>query len=189
MTIQNVKLGAKEKRTLLKLARKAIESRARGQNPKTDKEEITEKLEQKRGTFVTLTIGGKLRGCIGHILPAQELYKDVIENARSAAFDDGRFSPLNKEEFKKIKIEISILGLAKKFEYKDTKELINYLSKNKPGVILKKGLRQSTFLPQVWESADSAEDFLSHLCLKAGLPRDEWTRGVEIALYNTLTFS
>jgi len=44
----------------------------------------------------------------------------------------------------------------------------------KPGLFLKKGSAQATFLPQVWEELPWPQDFLSQLCLKAGLPPEAW---------------
>lgn len=182
MITQNINLNTEDRKLLLDLAKNAIESKLKGHKFEIPKN-IPSKLKEKRGAFVTLTINGQLRGCIGHILPVQELYKDVIENARAAAFDDPRFPPLKKEELPNLKIEISILDLPKKLEYESPQMLIDYLNKNKPGVILKKGPYQATFLPQVWEELPNPEDFLTHLCLKAGLPADEWTYGTEIETY------
>jgi len=182
MITQNINLNTEDRKLLLDLAKNAIESKLKGHKFEIPKN-IPSKLKEKRGAFVTLTINGQLRGCIGHILPVQELYKDVIENARAAAFNDPRFPPLKKEELPNLKIEISILDLPKKLEYESPQMLIDYLNKNKPGVILKKGPYQATFLPQVWEELPNPEDFLTHLCLKAGLPADEWTYGIEIETY------
>ncbi|MFH1183165.1 MAG: AMMECR1 domain-containing protein, partial [Candidatus Moraniibacteriota bacterium] len=71
----------KDKLTLLKLARESIQSKFEGKDLEINIQEISDALKQKRGTFVTLKINGRLRGCIGHIAPVQELYRDVIENA------------------------------------------------------------------------------------------------------------
>ena len=182
MTIQNLKLNTEDKKFLLELAREAIEAKLESREVRIP-ETIPENLQEKRGAFVTLTIDGKLRGCIGHLLPTQALYQDVIENARAAAFDDPRFAPLTADEFQRIKIEISALDLPQKFASKSPQDLLNFLAKNRPGVILKKGQHRATFLPQVWEDLPEPAEFLSHLCLKAGLPPDEWARGVEIETY------
>jgi AMMECR1 domain-containing protein len=40
---------------------------------------------------------------------------------------------------------------------------------NVDGIILQKGSRKATFLPQVWEELPTFELFFSHLCQKAGL--------------------
>ena len=141
-------------------------------------------LKEKRACFVTLLINGELRGCIGHILPIQELYKDIIENARAAAFDDPRFSPLTCEEVEHLTIEISVLTVPQPFFYTSVEDLLHYLGKNKPGVILSKGKNQATFLPAVWHDLPSPEIFLTQLSIKAGLDPYDWKLGVEIRVYN-----
>ena len=113
--------------------------------------------------------------------PKQELYRDVAENAVHAAFDDYRFSPLNKNELSRIKIEISVLSIPKKMEFRNEKELLEKINKNM-GIILKKGFNSATFLPQVWEELPDKEDFLEHLSQKAGLSKDAW-KNSEIYYY------
>lgn len=132
---------------------------------------------ENRGCFVTLTIEGTLKGCIGHIEPIQPLYLDVLENAVSAAFEDSRFYPLEEEELSGIKIEVSVLSLPEPLEYQNADELLTKLRPGEQGVILQKGYYGATFLPQVWEQLKNPEDFLSHLCVKAGLEPEEWKKG------------
>lgn len=184
-------LTKKEKQYLLKLARESIEyyldSGSMLNIGEKDKKEMLKdigkegekKLKEMKGCFVTLTMHTALRGCIGHLLPIQPLYKDVIENAVNAAFKDPRFPPMVKKELEDIHIEISVLEIPKKLNYKDEKDLVEKLTKAKPGVILKKGFHQATFLPQVWEDLPNPEEFLTHLSMKAGLPPFEWKKGAD----------
>jgi len=179
-----------EKNFLLKLARRSIKTGLSGENFSISEEEIKgEKLKEKLACFVTLEIDGSLRGCIGHLEPVQELYKDVIENAQKAAFQDPRFPALTPEEFEKIEIEISVLTLPEKFEYKSEEELLKYLQNKKPGVILGHGYSQATYLPSVWEQIPEPEEFLSQLCQKAGLPPSAWEEEIEIQTYETIKIS
>lgn len=167
----------RDKNDLLKIARTAIKHYFEaGCKLKIDEKYLSKPLKEKKGAFVTLTIDNELRGCIGHILPVQELYKDVIDNAINAAFHDMRFPPLAEDELKKVKIEVSVLSAPKKLDYAEPKELLNRLAKGpgRPGVIIKKGLHSATFLPQVWEQLPAPEDFLSSLCIKAGLNAEAW---------------
>ncbi len=97
----------KEQEFLLKLARDSILNYPNNTYPDANK--LSKTLKEKRGVFVTLTINKELRGCIGTIQPIMPLYEAVIKNAESAAYADPRFPPLSKEEFSKLKIEISIL--------------------------------------------------------------------------------
>lgn len=176
-------MESKDKKILLNLAREAIRSELENQKLAINKAEISCALKQKQGAFVTLKIDGQLRGCIGHLAPVQPLFKDVIENARAAAFLDPRFMPLTKNEFEKTAIEISVLSTSKKLEYESLPSLIENLEKSKPGVILKHDGKMATFLPQVWNELPKAEQFLSHLCLKAGLDHNQWKKKVEIEIY------
>jgi AMMECR1 domain-containing protein len=45
------------------------------------------------------------------------------------------------------------------------------------GLIIEKGYQSATFLPQVWEQLPEKEEFLGHLCMKAGLSANEWKKG------------
>ncbi|MEA3553791.1 MAG: AmmeMemoRadiSam system protein A [Campylobacterota bacterium] len=135
-------------------------------------------------TFVTITIDGNLRGCIGSLIARRSLITDIKSNAYSAAFEDPRFPPLSKEEYKNIKIEISLLSEPSKLEYKDFKDLKTKLIPNKHGVILKLGFNQATFLPQVWEQLPEFETFMYHLYNKANLDINKQTVLPEIYTYS-----
>jgi len=67
-------LTNKEKTLLLSLARNTLETYIKtGSPPKLDKieYEVTPKLKEKYGVFVTLKKHGELRGCIGYIIPKE----------------------------------------------------------------------------------------------------------------------
>lgn len=152
--------------------------------------DIDDELKEKRGTFVTLTKHGQLRGCIGHIEPVQEIYKDVIDNVLSAAFQDFRFGPLRQEELSDVEIEISVLTLPQKLEYSSPEDLLEKLQPLHDGVIIQKGRYGATYLPQVWEDLSDKEEFLSSLCQKAGLSSDEWRKGeLRVQTYQAEVFS
>ena len=146
-------------------------------------------LEESRGTFVTLHKKGDLRGCIGNIDPVKTIFKGVMDNARNAAFNDSRFSPLSYEELKDTSIELSILTQPQKLDYTDARDLIAKLRPDVDGVIIKKQYHSATFLPQVWEQLKDPKIFLNHLCTKAGLPQDEWKSGdLNVSTYQVQLF-
>jgi AmmeMemoRadiSam system protein B/AmmeMemoRadiSam system protein A len=126
-------------------------------------------LRSVRGGFVTLTIGGELRGCIGEIFPSRPIWKVVGEQALNAAFEDPRFSPLTTNEFKEISIEISVLTPPHAIgSWKD-------IVIGKHGVVLEEGGSSAVFLPQVApEQGWDCPTMLKHLSLKAGLSEDAW---------------
>ena len=133
-----------------------------------------EALEARHGTFVTLKVAGQLRGCIGSLAAEESILDGVKRNAVNAAFHDPRFSPLTVEEIEDVDIEISILTNPQPLEYTNGVDLISKLRVNVDGVILQKGRASATFLPQVWEQLPRPENFLSHLCVKAGLSANAW---------------
>jgi AmmeMemoRadiSam system protein A len=103
-----------EKEQLKSLARWTIESVLFGK----DKGELplSDGLKEKNGAFVTIKHKGQLRGCIGYIRAVLPLHTTIREMALQAAFHDPRFSPLGKDEWKDIDIEISVLTPLKKIQ-------------------------------------------------------------------------
>lgn len=141
------------------------------------------------GVFVTLKLGTNLRGCIGSLEGYTPLRKEVRRNALKAAFEDPRFSALGVDELERIHIEVSILTPPQNLNYDDADDLVQKLQPGIDGVILKKGMSGATFLPQVWDQLAKPEEFLDHLCLKAGLSKKKWRTGsLEIQTYQVQSF-
>jgi AmmeMemoRadiSam system protein A len=169
---------------LLSLARASIKSHF-GEG-KIDTDALIKEypqLEQKGASFVTLTLDGHLRGCIGSIIAHRTLLEDIIHNARAAAFNDPRFRPLGQEELSGIRIEVSLLSDPQVLEYEDGEDLKSKIRPGIDGVVLRMGSKQSTFLPQVWEDLPEFEVFFSHLCQKAGLNANCFESHPEIYTY------
>ena len=177
---------------LVRLARKTITEKLTGKAP--DSDELIPALQDEElrlhcGTFVTLKISGQLRGCIGNLTSTQSVVDGVKHNAINAAFHDPRFSPLSRSELDRTAIEISILSEPQPLEYQDGRDLAEKLRVNVDGVIIRKGHSSATFLPQVWEQLPRPEDFLGHLCMKAGLPSDAWKNSeLEVLTYQVQHF-
>ena len=164
---------AEQGKTLLRLARQTIASRlGLGDMPKSQSEDPD--LEERRAAFVTLRKQGQLRGCIGNLEPVGTLWQGVRDNALNAAFNDYRFAPVRAEEFDDLHIDISILGPSITLDYSDADDLLAKLHPGLDGVILTLGSARATFLPQVWQQLPHSEDFLGHLCRKAGLKDTAW---------------
>jgi AmmeMemoRadiSam system protein A len=188
--VETDELTEEEGRYLLALARQTIEESLFGEkNQEQPDVDLSPKLSEERGTFVTLTKNGVLRGCIGHILPQESVIEGIRVNAINAAYRDPRFPPLSKEEWKNVKVEVSILTEPRPLEYADADDLLNKLRPGIDGLIIKKGFRQATFLPQVWEQLPDKKEFLRHLCLKAGLDREAWKHEkLEVSVYQAQAF-
>ncbi|MFP4158802.1 MAG: AmmeMemoRadiSam system protein A [Desulfobacterales bacterium] len=185
-------ISSEKGEALLELARKSIADRLGvdyESSPDIEASKQDPVFQSRLGTFVTLKINGNLRGCIGNLLPEKPLAEGVKDNAVNAAFNDPRFAPLSKEEFSRIQIEVSLLTEPAPLEYSDAQDLLDKIRPNVDGLIIKKGSRTSTFLPQVWEQLPDKKSFLSQLCMKAGLPPDEWVKGdLEVFTYQVRYF-
>ncbi|MFW5997114.1 MAG: AmmeMemoRadiSam system protein A, partial [Lentisphaeria bacterium] len=178
-------LSDEEKQTLLKTARTTIENELAGKTPPSpEDDELTDTLKENGACFVTLRQRGNLRGCIGTIEAYQPLYKDVITNARNAAFRDPRFAPLQADELPDISIEISVLTPPRAID-----SPIEF-QPGKHGIILEKGNARSVFLPQVAEEQGwDRETTLDHLALKAGLRPGDWRTKTSFYIFEAIVFS
>jgi len=184
-------LSSKDKKYLLQLAQRTLEKYFReGKKVQLEAEDLPSSLKEKKGVFVTLEENGQLRGCIGNLYPDKPIYEAVIDNTLASALFDPRFPSVTASELPAIKIEISVLSPLKRLtSLSSPQQLLDYLEKNKPGLLIKKDNRQATFLPQVWEELPKAESFLQHLCRKAGMDSQEWKKmGLEIYEYKVEKF-
>lgn len=126
-------------------------------------------FQEKRGVFVTIHLLGKLRGCIGYVIPYHPLQQTVEEMARAASLRDPRFHRVTADELPEIDIEISVLSPLRRVE--DVQEIVVGVH----GLYIKKGSYSGLLLPQVapqygWDR----DQFLQQTCLKAGLPLTAW---------------
>lgn len=187
-------LSAEQGQALVQLARETLLTKLKPEEHPSISPSLQSKLrdpalQRKQGTFVTLHKKGNLRGCIGCIIPESSILEGVKENVINAAFKDPRFPPLTREELQEVDIEVSILTPPEPLEYEDGPDLLHKLQPFEHGVIVKKGMQQSTFLPQVWEQLPRREQFLSHLCAKAGLPQEAWKQGgLQVLVYRVQYF-
>jgi AmmeMemoRadiSam system protein A len=129
-------------------------------------------LSQAGATFVTLTMNGALRGCIGSLEAARPLGIDAAQNALGAAFRDPRFPAVTAGEWPHCRVELSLLTAPKPIRFADEADLLGQICAGEDGLILEWDRRRATFLPQVWESVPDKSVFLGELAKKAGLPAD-----------------
>jgi AmmeMemoRadiSam system protein B/AmmeMemoRadiSam system protein A len=190
----NQHLNEEQGQVLVRLARQTIMEELGEAVPPHESESVKSSLSESCyqahcGIFVTLKINGQLRGCIGSLTASEPLSDGVRTNAINAAFRDPRFSPLTEKELPKVEIEVSILSEPQPLEYSDADDLIKKLRVHIDGVIIRKGHASATFLPQVWEQLPAPEEFLSHLCMKAGLGSEAWRNTkIEVLTYQVQYF-
>ena len=175
-------LTKEERRELLNIARSSVSSYLSAGG--TEISSTLRGLQRKGGVFVTIHKHGDLRGCIGIFASEKPLYKTVAEMAAKAAFKDPRFSPLIHDELEEIDFEISVLSPLR--EINDTQEI----EIGKHGIYITRGASRGVLLPQVAsEQGWDLETFLSHTCIKAGLPMDEWQRDIKIEIFSAQIFA
>ncbi len=171
---------------LLRLARATLESVVRGGDMPMPEESgitLTAPLRQTMGGFVTLTIKGELRGCIGEILPRRPIWEAVREQTVNAACNDPRFSAVTKREAKDIRIEISALTPPRAVASWHEIEV------GRHGVVLNRHGRSAVFLPQVApEQGWDRDTMLTHLARKAGLPDDAWRTSCDFMVFEATVF-
>jgi AmmeMemoRadiSam system protein A len=169
-----------ERELLLQLAHHSIEAALSGR--KLDLTPPNSHLGEMRGAFTTLHLEGRLRGCIGYVVPVHPLFQTVAETAQAAAFDDPRFQPVTPGEAPHLKVEISVLSPLRPIRPEEVVTGVH-------GLIVSRGGRRGLLLPQVplewnWDR----ETFLSQTCLKAGLPPDAWVQDVDLQAFTAEVF-
>ena len=175
---EQAQLPAPQRAFLLELARQVIALGVRnGSAPTIQVNNVPPPLRSTRAAFVTVTLDGKLRGCIGSVQPQRALVDDVATNAYKAAFEDKRFAPLTPAELPKIGVSVSVLSCQAPIVMESEADLLAQLRPRVDGLVirdekLKKG---ALFLPHVWEGIAKPENFLRRLKEKAGLPADHWS--------------
>jgi hypothetical protein len=160
-------LGATEKAALLGVARAALRHHL-GLGPAPELPEQGA-LAERRGAFVTLRVGGRLRGCIGTFAPDGSLARAVAQMAVAAATQDPRFEPLGAAELDELELHVSALGPLRPMQA--TSQIVI----GRDGIVVRRGWHRGTLLPGVAaENGWDAATFLQRTCLKAGLAPDAW---------------
>ena len=180
-------MDEKDKKALLQIARKSVESAVKGiSNDQTQAEPFSQVLKEKNGAFVTLRTCGKLRGCIGRMVSDIPLHKLVSEMAVSAATEDPRFNQIQPSELDDLEIDVSVLSPLQMVENPLDFEL------GRHGIYIKKDSTTGCFLPQVAvDTGWTREEFLTQCCsTKAGLSPDAWKReDVDVYIFTSENIS
>ncbi len=150
--------------------------------------QLPRSLLAQRATFVTLNIGGRLRGCRGSMLAHQSLISDVANNAFQSGFGDPRFTPLSADELEQLEFHVSILSTPRRIACDSEAALLRALRPDVDGIVLRDGDRRSLFLPSVWAQIPDPAAFIRQLKLKAGLPADHWSPTFEAYRFVTESF-
>ncbi len=152
---------------LVSLARRAVEEYVRHGTVIEPPGDLTPEMKERAGVFVSLKKDGQLRGCIGTFVPTTEnVAKEIIRNAISAATQDPRFPPVQEDELDEIVYSVDVLSEPERI--KDPGQL----DPKRYGVIVTKGIRKGLLLPDL-EGVDTVEEQLRIARTKAGISPDE----------------
>ena len=147
---------------LVQLAKDTIEGYVRDGNI-PDPGELTTEMKERAGAFVSLKVGGLLRGCIGTFEPTREnIAQEIIANAISSATRDPRFPPVSPDELEDLEYSVDILS--KPEPVTDT----TILDPQRYGVIVESGGRRGLLLPDL-EGVDTVDKQIEICRAKAGI--------------------
>lgn len=129
------------------------------------------------GAFVTITLGGSLRGCMGYVGVKMPVLIAVEHAALAAAFEDPRFPPLTREELGASRFEVTVLGPLRELTRQQLEKPEENIVLGLHGLLVRSHGTSGLLLPQVaLEYRWDTREFLSQTCVKAGLPRDCWLK-------------
>jgi len=179
-------LSDAERRLLIEHARAAVLSKIGGErDARADGEEsVAPALAAPGAAFVTLHVGGALRGCIGTLERRRSLWSVVGDMAAAAATRDPRFPPIDATDLQAMTVEISVLTPDVVIHRPEEIEI------GRHGLDVRRGGARGLLLPQVAvEHGFDREKFLAATCRKAGLPADAWNDGdTEIRVFEADVF-
>ncbi|MDO5574569.1 MAG: AmmeMemoRadiSam system protein A [bacterium] len=160
----------KQEDTYVQLARKSVECYVNYNRALKPEEyftpELTEELHHTQaGAFVSLKKNGKLRGCIGTILPTRStLAEEIVENGISACSRDPRFLPVTPEELKDLVYSVDVLSAPERISSAGELDVKRY------GVIVTQGSKRGLLLPNL-DGVDTIEEQIGIASDKAGIKR------------------
>ena len=162
---------------LLRLARVALEA-VTGLRP-VQAGDLSDGLPDVHlGAFVTLTVEGELRGCMGRLDFDRSLAENVV-GAAAAVARDPRFQPLEGWELPSIRVEVSAISEPVAIPGPEAFDVTRH------GIVVERGMRRALLLPQVArERGWDARRTLRAVCEKAGLDPDDWARpGTRLSVF------
>jgi len=186
-------LGEADRQWLADLARRVIDHELDHGEPllldnldNPDDVDVPAAVRAPGASFVTLERDDELLGCIGSLEPQRALWRDVVHNARGAAFDDPRFPALAGDAWDGVSVEVSILSPLEEIPAAGADDVASRLRPGVDGLVLVAEGRRGTFLPDVWDKIPKPIEFVHELLLKAGCP-GPWIEGTRAWRYTTLT--
>src|SRR5258706_9932948 len=123
---------------------------------------------ERRGVFVSLHVGKRLRGCSGVADPREDLGNCIVRCAAGAALRDPRFPAMRPEELRHLRIEISLLSTLFTIRPEE-------IEIGKHGLLISRERQRGVLLPQVAvRHRLTGEQFLAETCKKAQMAPEGW---------------
>ncbi|MCL1828015.1 MAG: AmmeMemoRadiSam system protein A [Oscillospiraceae bacterium] len=125
-----------------------------------------ELLDRKAGVFVSLHKNGRLRGCIGTIMPVEKnIALEIIRNAVSAGLHDSRFEPVTAVELPYLTYKTDVLSEPEPVSSPAELDVKRY------GVIVSCGGKRGLLLPNL-DGVDTVQEQIDIARKKAGIPEN-----------------
>lgn len=182
-------LDADEAELLLDIADAAVVTGLRGGPPTVRAAALPPALRADVGVFVTLTVDGELNGCIGSIEGVEPLAHGTARHAWSAAFADPRLPPLQRADYPRLTIDVSVLSPLTPMRAATRQDVLTDLERGVHGLVIAVDRHQAAFLPAVWDQLPEPEMFLDHLQAKAGLAPGRWPTGTRAWRFDVQKFT
>jgi len=149
---------------LVELARRTIEGYVREGKVPPPPDELTPEMQEQAGVFVSLKIGGNLRGCIGTFAPERKtVAEEIMANAVRSATRDPRFPPVPPDELASLEYSVDVLTSPEPVASEAE------LDPKKYGVIVESGGRRGLLLPDL-EGVETVQYQIEICRAKAGIP-------------------
>jgi hypothetical protein len=152
---------------IVALAKETVEKYVKEGKKTAPPKTLTPEMKEKAGVFVSIHKLGDLRGCIGTFEPYEEnVAREVIHNAVSAATQDPRFDAITPDELEDLDYSVDVLTSPEPVDD------ISKLDAKKYGVIVEAGWRRGLLLPDL-EGVDSPEEQIAICRQKGGIGSKE----------------
>lgn len=140
------------------------------------------------GCFVTIKRGAQLRGCCGNIGRMAPVAVLLRESAIASATRDTRMPPLSPSELPQIDVTVSLLHNIQPIAAHGLQRS-QHVVIGRHGLQIVRGSSRGLLLPAVAsEHVFTSEQFLRHVCIKAGLPVTAWhDQDAEIYTFEAMT--
>jgi hypothetical protein len=185
-----IQLSPGQERELLQLATRSIEQGLNCHRPLgVDVRSHARPLSDPWAAFVTVRVEQALRGCVGTIEATQPLVSTVVKYAFAAAFEDRRFARITWEDYLRLHLQVSVLSPTAPISFGNEPELLDQLRPGVDGLVLEAEGRRGTFLPSVWETLKTPQEFWLGLKRKTGLPPHYWSGAIAVRRYTTYCIS